>query len=338
MPRNAAQQPEISVILATYNRCNVLRGALQSLLHQDNRGIEYEVVVVDNNSSDDTRSMVEELRDNGHPNLVYSFEKKQGVSYARNNGIAAARAPILAFTDDDIRVAPDWIWSISQGFKRFPQADCIGGKVLPQPATEFPAWLTTMHWSPLALLDLGDEPVQLNVYTGAGLVGANLVVRASVFADVGLFEPELQRVKDSIGSLEDHEFQLRVSAARKQLMYLPDLVVHADVLDERLTKDYHRRWHRGHGFFFALLRDDEFEMSKIRLFDVPAHLYRSTWSNVVDLLRYRLKGKSDLEFQQEIEIHFFLGFLRKRLADRRSIFQLSQHGPDKNNVAQKIET
>jgi glycosyltransferase involved in cell wall biosynthesis len=315
----AVREPEISVIIGTYNRCDVLRGALDSLLGQDSGGIDYEVIVVDNNSTDDTHNMVESLRDKfGSSKLIYCFERTQGVSHARNRGIGMARGRLIAFTDDDIRPAQNWIASVREGFDKFPNADCIGGRVLPPPKTEFPVWLTTKHWTPLALLDLGDKPIDLDVRNGPGLVAANLAVRASVFADVGLFQPELQRVKNGIGSMEDHEFQLRLAAANKRLVYLPDLVVYAQVLKERLTKDYHRRWHRGHGYFYAMMRASDFEASKMRLLDVPAHIYRRALADVYLWMKYRLQNEPELEFQHEVELSFFWGFFRKRLADRRS--------------------
>ncbi len=315
---SAAKEPEVSVVIGTYNRCDVLRGALESLLTQDSGGVDYEVIVVDNNSTDDTRNMVENLRDTlDCKNLVYCFERTQGVSHARNRGITMARGRLIAFTDDDIRPAPNWIASVREGFNKFPHADCIGGKVLPPPTTEFPVWLTAKHWTPLALLDLGDKPIELNVRNGPGLVAANMAVRASVFADVGLFQPQLQRVKNSIGSMEDHEFQFRLSDAKKKLMYLPELVVHAHVLPERLTKDYHRRWYRGHGYFYAVMRADDFEASKMRVLDVPAHVYRRALSDVYLWMKYRLKNEPEMEFQHEVELSFFWGFFRKRWADRR---------------------
>ncbi|HSD47058.1 MAG TPA: glycosyltransferase [Pyrinomonadaceae bacterium] len=314
MTTSAPQSPDVSVVVATYNRCDVVRGAVESLMNQDRRGTSYEVIVVDNNSTDATRRTLEELCDK-YDNLFYHFEPQQGVSYARNRGIAAARAPILAFTDDDIKPASDWVASINEAFKKFPEADCIGGKVLPQTVTEFPGWLTSKHWTPLALLNMGDEPIVLDVLNGPGLVAANMAVRAAVFKDVGLFQPELQRVKTFIGSLEDHEFELRLGAANKRLMYLPELIVYAQVLDERLSKAYHRRWYRGHGHFYALMRNEKFESSKARLFDVPSHLYRRTCSNVVDWVRYRLERNEELQLQQELELQFFWGFFRKRFAD-----------------------
>lgn len=322
---NPAMKPDVSVVIATYNRCEILGGALESLLHQETPGLTYEVVIVDNNSTDDTLRVIEEQRHGTSGcGLHYRFEKEQGISHARNNGISVARAPIIAFTDDDIKPAPDWVARVYEGFQRFPEADCIGGKVLPDPSTKFPDWLTEYHWTPLALMNLGDKSLVLDVVNGPGLIGANLAVRASVFKDVGVFLPHLQRVKDSIGSLEDTEFELRLAAAQKRLMYLPELVVYAQVLDERLDKAYHRRWYCGHGHFYAVMRDEEFEASRIKLFDVPAHLYRSTLSHVLDWLRYRVTKNEDLGFQQELELQFFWGFFRKRFAERQSLLQLRQ--------------
>jgi len=325
MAIGATEEPDVSVIVATYNRCEILRGTLESLMNQESAGIRYEVIVVDNNSTDDTRKTVEEFRKSfGYPNLTYCFEAQQGVSYARNRGIVTARAPILAFTDDDIRPAPNWVASIYEVLQKFPEIDCVGGKVLPDTETRFPDWLTKQHWSPLALLDLGDDELELNVRSGPGLVAANLAVRTSAFKQVGLFALELQRVKGGIGSMEDHEFQLRLSASKKRLMYCPEIVVYANVLEERLTKSYHRRWHYGHGHFYALMRDEQFESSMVKLFDVPAHFYRATCSHAIDWLIYSLARKRDLEFQQEVEIRFFWGFFRKRFAERRSNLQWGQ--------------
>jgi glycosyltransferase involved in cell wall biosynthesis len=324
MAISSATQPDVSVIVPTYNRCEILRVALDSLMNQERAGLNYEVIVVDNNSKDETRNTIGEvIRSFNCDNLVYCFEAKQGVSYARNTGIATARAPILAFADDDIRPASDWVASIHEAFKSFPEVDCIGGKVLPDPGTEFPAWLTTHHWTPLALLDFGDKPIKLDVQNGPGLISANLAVRASVFEEVGSFQPQLQRVKDGIGSMEDYEFEMRLATAKKQIMYLPQLVVYAHVFEERLTKAYHRRWYCGHGRFYARMRHEVFESSKARVLDVPGHLYRRTWSHMLNWLKYRLTNTGDLEFQQELQIQFFWGFFRERFADRRNVLEMT---------------
>jgi glycosyltransferase involved in cell wall biosynthesis len=310
--------PDVSVVVSTFNRCEVLRGAIESLITQDAGSIRYEVIIVDNNSTDQTRKLVESFREQGHDNLTYCFEPQQGISYARNTGISAARAALIAFMDDDVRAGADWIRSIKAAFDEFQDADCIGGKVLPLSKSEFPRWLTREHWKPLALLDLGEEPIHLDVLNGPGLVGANMAVRASVFAEVCGFNPKLQRVKDTIGSMEDHEFLVNITQSGKHVMYVPGMVVKAHMFAERFTKAYHRRWHAGHGHFYALMRSEEFESSKAKFLDVPGHLYRRAWANLCSLIVQRLKGRRDQSFRHEVELIFFWGYFRQRTLNKKA--------------------
>jgi Glycosyltransferases involved in cell wall biogenesis len=89
---------DVSVNICTYNRQQLLQTALESVLSQQADGLRYEVVVVDNNSTDDTRQLIQSFIARGATNLQYVFEARQGLSYARNAGVAAARSPIVAFT------------------------------------------------------------------------------------------------------------------------------------------------------------------------------------------------------------------------------------------------
>jgi glycosyltransferase involved in cell wall biosynthesis len=307
-----SEQFDISVIISTYNRCDMLPAAIESVLAQDASGINYEVIIVDNNSTDKTREVVESFITRGHANVRYVFEGQQGLSHARNAGIATARAPLVAFTDDDVRAASNWIVSIKRAFDEHPEVDFVGGKVLPQWLGEPPAWLTHKHWSPLAIVDYGDEPFYVDTQKQYCLVGANLAFRREVFEHVGLFEPDLQRVKDGVGSMEDYEFLLRVWATGRRGLYVPDIVMSAEVQTERMTKAYHRRWHMGHGHFYALMRNEEIETSDARLFDVPAHLYRSALKNTFGWLTQSLRAHEDLAFFYETELRFFRGFFRQR--------------------------
>src|ERR1043165_9291612 len=90
---------DISVVIPTYNRCQLLAPAIESLLAQESNGLRYEVIVVDNNSSDNTRDVVNSFTGRETP-VHYVFEGQQGNAYARNAGIEASHAPIIAFIDD----------------------------------------------------------------------------------------------------------------------------------------------------------------------------------------------------------------------------------------------
>src|ERR1700751_3257091 len=121
------------------------------MFSQTPRDLNFEILVVDNNSSDHTRPLVQSLAAQNPEKLKYLFEPKQGLSYGRNTGIVAAKASIIAFTDDDVRVAADWVHRIKSGFDANPDIDFLGGKVVPRWPTEPPCWLTRANWSPLAL-------------------------------------------------------------------------------------------------------------------------------------------------------------------------------------------
>jgi len=307
--------PHVSVVLPTYNRSPGLRRTLASVLRQHAPTRRYEVIVVDNNSNDDTRAEVERVMA-GDATVRYVMERNQGVSYARNAGIAVARAPILAFVDDDVTVDADWIETICRTFEQHPDVDCIGGRVLPAWEAPPPAWLTRDHWAPVALLDLGEAARSINAENRLCLLTANLACRREIFERVGLFRTELQRVHDGIGSMEDHEWLLRFWAAGGQALYVPQLSAVTDVPLRRMTRRYHRRWHSGHGHYFALVREQEFEASKVgRLFDVPAHAYRTALSDGVSWLGKFVRGDMAGAFLFETRLRFFAGYFRTRVMD-----------------------
>ena len=202
--------PDVSVVIATYNRASILPAALESILNQDTQGATYEVILVDNNSTDHTEEVAKSFIDSSGGKLRYVFEPNQGVSFARNAAIEKTLAPIIAFFDDDVQVASNWVATIKQTLDRHQDVSCIGGKVLPRWESDPPAWLTREHWAPLALQDYGDESFLVNFKRPLCLISANLAIRRAVFDEVGVFRPELQRVKDCIGSMEDLELLMRL--------------------------------------------------------------------------------------------------------------------------------
>src|SRR5918992_1814211 len=219
-------EPEVSVIIPTYNRSALLRDAVNSVLGQDSR-ITFEIIIVDNNSKDDTAAVVRSLMEQHPGRLSYVVETEQGNAYARNRGVREARAPIIAFIDDDVTVERNWLTSLKNALDANPDLSFVGGKVLPEWTTPPPSWLTPDHWSPLAVLDYGPDELVIGGNSPRGLLTANIAFRRSVFDEVGTFSPHLQRVKDAIGSMEDTEFLLRVCRSGKQGMYLPGMVARA---------------------------------------------------------------------------------------------------------------
>jgi len=277
---------EVTVVLCTYNRGERLEGALRALVAQQT-DVPFEIIVVDNNSSDQTATLVDKYVAHTNGLVRYAFEGRQGLSHARNHGIALANGSLVAFTDDDVRVDPTWVDCIARAAAEHPDIDYFGGKVLPEWLAPRPAWLTPAHWSPLALQDYGTNAFVCSRQLALCLVGANLIFRRRVFNRVGTFTPELGRIRDGIGSTEDHDMQLRIWREGMRGLYKPSIVCVADVPLDRLQKSYHRRWYRGNGRHCAAMRLRELvpadmgPMSEpadvVTLFGTPAFVYGEAW-------------------------------------------------------------
>jgi glycosyltransferase involved in cell wall biosynthesis len=303
-------QPDLSVVICTYNRAELLRLALTTLLRQSPANLTYEVVVVDNNSTPETRAVVDELA-RSDSRVRYIRETRQGNAYARNTGVAESQAPIVAFLDDDVTVRDNWVEIIQRTFNA-TSADFIGGKVLPRWEEPPPSWLGVANWAPIAALDYGDSSFLITAENPLCLLTANIALRKEVFAKHGEFSAAVQRAGDSIGSLEDHEFLTRLLRAGVTGLYVPEMIVDAYVGSERMTKAYHRRWYTGHGHFYAVMNDPEWERSSYRLLGVPGHLYRETAKNAFVWFSRVITGKTDAAFVNECRLRFFRGFFRQR--------------------------
>ena len=325
-----SRQIDVSVVISTYNGAARLPDALHSVLTQDAANIAYEVVVVDNNSTDGTRATIESLIARGSDRLRYVFEPRQGVSYGRNAGIAVATAPIIAFFDDDVRVNRDWIRTLKRALDDHPEVEYVGGKVLPVWETPPATWLTDAHWSPLAIVDYGSVPICVSAERQLCLVTANFAVRRSLFDAVGVFAPELQRVKGSIGSMEDHELLLRCWRGGKRGLYVPTLLARTTVPAGRMTKAYHRRWHTGHGRFCAMMRyvelldQDGRYIGKapghdpVKLFGVPAYLFRQAAEEGRKCMLTALRRKPALSLMHENNLRFLVSYIRTRYRQERA--------------------
>ena len=308
---------DISVIISTYNRSDLLDEAINAVLCQNKKGgtVNYQVIVVDNNSTDDTRKVIESYIERGHENLQYVFEARQGVSYARNTGVTRATAPIIAFTDDDVRVARDWIANIKAEFDKHPDISFLGGKILPHWKTAPPDWLNRDHWWALALLDYGEEPFYVNADNPLCLPTANASFRAGLFEKFGLFSPHFS-------GREDHEFLLRLWCEGVSGMYAPNVVVTAEIQPERLRRDYHRQWNTTTGRFNSAMRINEMmgpdgriigePRETVTLFGVPAFIYRDLLTGGFALFISTLSRHRAESFRHKNRLWYLFGYIHKR--------------------------
>jgi glucosyl-dolichyl phosphate glucuronosyltransferase len=237
---------KITVILCTYNRCESLAKALNSVAAQTlPESVDWEVLVVDNNSNDRTREVAEDFSSRYPGRFRYLFEPQPGKSYALNAGIREARADILAFLDDDVTVEPTWLQNLTVALYNGEWAGA-GGRIVPGWSRPVPRWLSPGAWyalGPLVQFDLGNVAGELSEPP----FGTNMAFRREMFEKYGGFLVELGPRPGSEIRNEDSEFGGRLLAAGERLRYEPSAVVYHPVQDNRIEKTYFLAWwfHKG---------------------------------------------------------------------------------------------
>ncbi len=232
-----------TVLICSYNRAALLRETLESLRAIHSPRV-WDVVVVDNNSTDDTRDVVSSMTAAFPVPLLYVFEAKQGKSFALNTGIERSRGDIVVFTDDDVRVVPQWLDEACTALEDDSTVEYTGGPVRPLWDAAPPAWLDQTRsdlWGTLAILDYGPTAFVFEDRWRVPL-GANMAVRRSLFERLGGFHPDLGRRGRSLLGQEQAEFFARGRAAGARGVYVPGMEVYHHVPAGRLTKRYFRRW------------------------------------------------------------------------------------------------
>ena len=244
---------DVAVLIATYNRARLLGETLDVLAASQPTGHRWEVVVVDNNSTDATRQVVE-ARTRAYPvPLRYVVETTQGRSAALNRAISATSAPLLLFTDDDVRVSPGWVGA---GARALAQGeDYVGGPVRPIWEAPPPRWLDLTRsdlWGTIAILDYGPHAFDFEARCRVPL-GANMGVRRSLLQRAGCFRIDLGRTAGRrVLGQEVPELLARARATGLHGRYVPEMVVEHHVPAARLTRGYFARWWFGKGYSKAI--------------------------------------------------------------------------------------
>lgn len=237
---------KITIVLCTYNRCQILGKALESLAaSQVPSSVEWEGLVVDNNSQDRTREVVEDFCSRYPGRFRYLFEPRPGKSYALNTGIREAQGDVLAFVDDDVTVETAWLQNLT-GSLGDEQWSGTGGRILPAWNCPPPRWIPVgkrYGLAPLAMFDLGPDAGPLTEPP----FGANMAFRRKVFEKYHGFRTDLGPRPGSEIRNEDTEFGRRLLVAGERLRYEPAAVVHHHVSENRLRKAYFLAWWFGKG-------------------------------------------------------------------------------------------
>ena len=234
-----AAEPAFSVVICTHNRAGYLAEAIRSVQEQTLRPDRYEVIVVDNVSTDGTRQIVEALSATSRAPVRYLYEERLGSSAARNAGIAQAKGDLLAFMDDDAVATPGWLARLANVFEEDEGIVCVGGGIELLWDVPRPGW-----YPPRFEGYLGGTrrfgAVQRDLAADEFLPSGNLAVRRQAvmqLGDGGWFDPALGHQGSRLGAHEDYWFSYQVRRYGR-LVYAPGALVRHHVPPERATRRY----------------------------------------------------------------------------------------------------
>jgi len=244
--------PLISVVICTHNRADYLPQAIRSVLDQGMPPGRYELIVVDNRSTDRTREIVRPFESN--PSVRYEYEDVLGLCHARNTGWQKARGRFVAYLDDDAIAEPGWLAAIEEAFSSMPGIGVVGGRVDPIWAGARPTWLSDEIALSLTILNWSEHPKVIEDLGREWLVGANMAVPRSVLSEVGGFHPSLDRVGGRMLSSGDVFLEKQILNRGHLCLYHPKMAVRHLVPTSRLNKRWFIRRYYSQGLSDAAMQ------------------------------------------------------------------------------------
>jgi glycosyltransferase involved in cell wall biosynthesis len=309
-----------TVLIATYNRAALLDETLASLARMRvSPGLAWDAIVVDNNSSDETRAVVERHIPAFPVRLQYLFEGRQGRSSALNAGIREATGTIVAMTDDDVRVEEGWLdAACAPLLGGDPAIGYSGGPIRPIWGAPPPRWLDLERgdlWGTIAIQNHGAEAFVYEERRKVPL-GANMAMRRDLFARIGGFRADLGRTGGRLVlGQEVPELLRRARAAGVHGVYVPTMVVHHHIPAARLHRAYFRRWWFGKGVSRSALD----RMQPLTELDVdlratphfcgvPRFMYGSLVRDLLAMAAAWVARRPAEAFRREMMVAFFAGY------------------------------
>ena len=319
-----------SIVIPTYNRAEELRGTLASLARIvcDE---PWEVVVADNNCTDDTPAVVRQAAVTFPVPLKYVFEPVPGRCAAMNTAIAHTSGTFIVTIDDDVRVAPDYLKQVGHAFATL-ECDFLGGRVHPLWRGERPSWLPahrTRYWAVIALLDEGMKPFE---WTTLLPIGANMAFTRRAFDVTGPWNNNVGRKAGTLLGQEVREWCIRAREKGLRGFYAPNVLVEHVIHADRLNTRYFRRWFYWRGISRAIMYQElglnmdnpvarGVDFTRVpHVAGVPRYMFRTAARNLRALITATIRGDQTAAFEHEVMLCMFAGIARQRWRDRRVPF------------------
>ena len=232
---------KLSVIICTYNRDKYIYNVLKSIAGNDFPPEKFEIILVNNNSTDNTESECNRFHsDFPQTEFHYFIEKNQGLSHARNRGIKEAKGDILIYVDDDATVNKKYLQAYCTFFEQHLLAMAAGGPIIPVYETQKPKWMS--HFTLPLITGYLYRGNRISAFkSGKYPGGGNAAYRKSVFEKTGLFNVDLGRKGDSLMGAEEKDIFDKMCSFDMKYYYLPEAVLYHIIPETKLTKEYFNR-------------------------------------------------------------------------------------------------
>jgi len=229
--------PRLSIVVCTYNREAYIKKTLSYLNNQSSDPEKYEVIIVDNKSTDNTASICKDfIKTSDTKHFHYFLEKNQGHTFARNKGIIESKGGYIAFLDDDAWVNGSYCNEIIRYFDSHPDVMAIGGKITPVYEGPTPKWMSKYLLPLVAGLDMGDQVKEFKYSKYP--IGANMAFRAEVFKNYGNFNTELGRRGKELEGGDEKDMVYRLKKDGKKVQYVPSVHVKHVIPESRTEMTY----------------------------------------------------------------------------------------------------
>lgn len=276
---------KITVAICTYNRAELLKEAIQSIVDQSVDQSHYDILVVDNNSKDNTKQVVEDFAKKIP--IAYVFEEKQGLSYARNTAILNIKTDYIAFIDDDSLADKDWIKKSLKIIEE-KKPDIFGGQYIPFYKSPKPKWFKDKY----EIRKISDESTYLK--SNQFLAGSNIFFRKEIFDVIGYFDKDLGMTGDQVALGEETQLQSIANLKGIKRYYDPELIILNLVPDFKMHISYIiRRYFAAGATARKTFKDQKFGFTaNIKMIIIAIVLL------VRDILCYPFRNRDDYPYWQ----------------------------------------
>lgn len=307
---------DITIILATYKRPEILAKTLESFCHLICIDITWELIIVDNAGDPATCQVIRHYE--ASLPIFFLTEKKRGKNNALNAALSHASGKVYIFTDDDIIADPHWIESIWQGTLRWPEYNVFGGRILPAwPADKKPEFIEKGDCFFYGAYAIADWDIPEGCYTVRNVYGANMAVRAKLFSNGVKFNP---KIGPEIGKQyvmgSETEFLLRMEKAGNKAVWLPGALVYHQIREDQINC----KWLLNRAFKNGKSKGElhDFSDEYALICGVPRYLFRQTLECLFQYIRAKITGNEKKIIKKGIQFWFTFGKTYQMLVGRSS--------------------